>query len=237
MSAAGTLPRLPLSAESRRGPTSALGVALGAEFVVAWRRRGEAFASLAFFAIVATMLPLGMDVSTDLLRAVGSAAIWMAALLSVVLAATRLFGAELHEGALEELLLSTQPLSLIVLARCAAHWLIYCAPLLALGPLIALAYRLAPEQVGAVEATLLLGTPTLTLLAAIGAALTLRMNGSAALLATLVLPLFVPVLIFAGAACGGSNVAANLSLLGALLCASAVLAPAAIAGALRLAVE
>jgi heme exporter protein B len=176
-----------------------------------------------------------------LLRTLGPGVLWVAALLASTLALNRLFGLDHADGTLEQLLLSPEPLVLIVAGKVAAHWLISGLPLVLLTPLLALQFGLDAQATTSLALSLLIGTPALSLVGAIGAALTLDVRGGGVLVALLVLPLYAPVLIFgAGAAvaeAGGTAAEANLLLLGGLLAGAAALAPWATASALRISLE
>jgi len=167
--------------------------------------------------------------------------IWVAALLSSMLSLGRLFAADHADGTLEQMLLGAVPLGVVVMAKGCAHWLVSGLPLVVIAPLIALQYDLAPGLYGVLALSLLLGTPVLSLIGAIGAALTLGLRGGGVLLALLVLPLYVPVLILgAGSvemAGAGLEPDGQLLLLGALLVLAAAFAPWAIAAALRISME
>jgi heme exporter protein B len=211
------------------------------DLLLAWRRRGDVATALLFFLIVASLFPLGVGAEPELLRAIGPGVIWVAALLSSMLSLGRLFEADYADGTLEQLALGAAPLGVVVTAKALAHWLAAGLPLVAIAPLLALQYGLAAELYGVLVISLLLGTPVLSLVGAIGAALTLGLRGGGVLLALLVLPLFVPVLVLgAGAvemAAAGLGGAAQLLLLGALLVGAAAFAPWAIAAALRISLE
>ena len=211
------------------------------DLLLAWRRRGDVATALLFFLIVASLFPLGVGAEPELLRAIGPGVIWVAALLSSMLSLGRLFEADHADGTLEQLALAAAPLAVVVSAKALAHWLAAGLPLVAIAPLLALQYGLEAELYGVLVISLLLGTPVLSLIGAIGAALTLGLRGGGVLLALLVLPLFVPVLVLgAGAvemAAAGLGGAAQLLLLGALLVGAAVFAPWAIAAALRISLE
>ena len=205
------------------------------------RRPGDAATALLFFVIVASLFPLGVGAEPNLLRAVAPGVIWVAALLASMLSLARLFAADHADGTLEQLLLGAAPLAVVAAAKVLAHWLVSGLPLVAIAPLIALQYDLAPELYGTLALSLLLGTPVLGFIGAIGAALTLGLRGAGVLLALLVLPLYVPVLILgAGSvemASAGLAADGQLLLLAALLVVSAVFAPWAIAAALRISTE
>jgi heme exporter protein B len=211
------------------------------DLLLALRRRSDVATALLFVVIVASLFPLGIGAEPNLLRAVAPGVIWVAALLSSMLSLGRLFAADHADGTLEQMLLAAAPLGVVVMAKAAAHWLISGLPLAAIAPLIALQYDLAPGLYGVLVLSLLLGTPVLSLIGAIGAALTLGLRGGGVLLALLVLPLCVPVLILgAGSvemAAAGLQPDGQLLLLGALLVLAAAFSPWAIAAALRIAMD
>ena len=210
------------------------------DLLVAFRRRADVLTTLFFFVIVASLFPLGVGPEPALLRNMAAGVLWVGALLASMLALHRLFASDYADGTLEQMLLSPQPLSLLVLVKVAAHWLTTGLPLVLVAPLLALQFGLDTDSYPVLLAALLLGTPTLSLIGAIGAALTLGLRGSG-LIALLVLPLYVPVLVFGAgaveASAAGLGAAAHLSLLGALLLVTLVFAPWATAAALRIAVE
>lgn len=213
----------------------------GRDLLIAMRRRADVLTTLIFFVIVASLFPLGVGPETAVLRMMGPGVVWVAALLASMLALGRLFAGDYADGTLEQLTLSPQPLSLLVLSKVLAHWLVTGLPLVIVAPIIGLQFDLGADALLILIASLLLGTPTLSLIGAIGAALTLGLRGGGALLSLLVLPLYVPVLIFgAGAVEAGSaglGAAAHLSVLGALLLIALVFSPWATAVAVRIAVE
>jgi heme exporter protein B len=205
------------------------------------RRRADAMTTLFFFVVVASLFPLGIGPEPAVLRMMAPGVLWVAALLSCLLSLNRLFTGDWQDGMLEQLLLVPQPLVVLVLAKIAAHWVIAGLPLVILSPLLGLQYGLSGDALWVLMGSLLLGTPTLSLIGAICAALTLGVRGSSVLTALLVLPLFIPVLIFGAGAVSnhvsGIGAGPNLSLLGASLLLTLVLAPWATSAALRLAVE
>ena len=211
------------------------------DLLLALRRRSDVATALLFFVIVASLFPLGIGAEPERLRSVAPGVIWVAALLSSMLSLARLFAADYADGTLEQMLLGAAPLGVIVAAKSLAHWLVAGLPLVLIAPLIALQYDVATPLYGVLALSLLLGTPILSLIGAIGAALTLGLRGGGVLLALLVLPLYVPVLIMgAGAvemASAGMGGQGQLLLLGAMLVVSAAFAPWAIAAALRISVE
>lgn len=211
------------------------------EVRLAARRRADALGTLVFFVLVSALFPLAVGPEPAQLRAIAPGVLWVGALLAATLALPRLFERDHHDGTLEHLLLATEPLPWLLLAKAVAHWFTTGLPLVLLAPVLALQYDLDTAATTTLCTSLLLGTPTLSLLGSIGAALTLGLRNGAVLLALLVLPLQVPVLVFGAGAVlarqGGLGAQAHLLMLGALLCAATVLAPWASAAALRLAVE
>lgn len=211
------------------------------DLLLALRRRADIANSLLFFVIVVSLFPFGVGPEANLLRAVGPGVLWVAALLASMLALSRMFAADYADGTLEQMLLAPSPLTIVVLGKVLAHWLLTGLPLVALSPVLALQFDMPPNAIGILVATLALGTPVLSLIGAIGAALTLGVRGAGVLTALLVLPLYIPVLILGAgavdAAAGGLDVSAHLSLLGALLLFAAACALWPIGAALRIAVE
>ena len=234
---------LPMPSRTRRPPGALQGMrcAFMRDLRGVLRRRTDAVAALVFFVIVVSLFPLGVGAEPALLRTMAPGVVWVAALLASMLSLARLFADDHQDGTLEQLLLSTTPLPLLVLAKMAAHWLT-SGLLLALGsPLLALQFDLPTSSIGVLATSLLLGTPLLSLIGGIGAALTVGVRGAGVLLSLLVLPLVVPVLIFGagsvGASEAGLGTVAHFSLLGAMLVLALVLAPLAAAAALRIALE
>lgn len=211
------------------------------DLLLAFRRRGDLLTHLFFFVMVVSLFPLGVGPEAQMLRTIAPGILWVTALLSSMLSMGRLFAHDLADGTLEQLLMSPQPLSLLVGAKVFAHWLVSGLPLVLLAPVLALQFDLPADTIGLLFLSLLLGTPVLSLLGALGAALTLGVRGGSVLVGVLVLPLCVPVLIFGAggvsAQMQGLAATAHLQLLGALLAASAALAPWGTAAALRLAVD
>jgi heme exporter protein B len=211
------------------------------ELLLAVRRRGDVLSLLVFFVIVVSLFPFGVGPELETLREIASGVVWVAALLSTMLSLSRLFANDYADGALEQLLLLPLPPALIVLAKIAAHWLLTGLPLALVAPLLGLQYGLTGAPLLVMSIAIAIGSPALSAIGAIGAALTLGLRGGGVLLALLVLPLFVPVLIFgAGAvdsAVHGSPYGAHLLLLSACSIAALVLAPLASAAALRIAIE
>lgn len=209
------------------------------ELRLALRRRGALAQPLVFFAAVATLFPLAIGPDPETLRRIAPGIVWVAVLLAVLLPLEQLFRGDLDDGTLEQLLLSPYPAAPLALAKVIAHWLVSALPLIALAPLVALLLELPVQALPVLLASLLLGTPVLALVGGIAAALTLGLRAGGPLLAVLLLPLYVPVLIFAtGAvdrAVAGLAVAGPLYFLGGVLVLALTLAPMAIAAALRLA--
>jgi heme exporter protein B len=208
---------------------------------LALRQRGDAALAVLFFVLTAMLFPFGVGPEPNLLARIAPGVVWVTALLAVLLSLERLFLADYEDGSLELLVLAPVPLSLVVLAKVAAHWLTTGLPLLIAAPLIAVMYAMPAGAYGVLLAAMALGTPTLSLLGAVGAALTLGARRGGVLIPLLVLPLYIPVLIFGvsavDAALAGLSPRPHLLLLGALLLAALPLAPWAAAAALRQAVE
>ena len=210
------------------------------ELKLAARRPSDALGGLFFFVLVGSLFPLALGPDAALLRQIAPGMVWVAALLAVLLGQHRLFEGDMAECSLEQWLLAPAPLPLLVGLKVAAHWLLGVLPLLLVAPLLGWQYGLDQAVVGVLLASLALGTPSLCLLAALGAALTLGVRGQL-LLALVVLPLSVPILIFGSHAVAqaqqGLSAAPALNLLGACLCLALLAGPWAIAAALRLALE
>jgi heme exporter protein B len=211
------------------------------DLMLAWRRRSDVFSTLFFFVIVVSLFPLGIGPETQLLRSIAPGVVWVAALLASMLALGRMFADDYQDGTLEQLLLTPQPLYLVVLGKIVAQWVVSEIPLILIAPLLGMQYYLPTHTLLVLTITLLIGTPVLSLIGSIGAALTLGLRGANVLLALLILPLYIPVLIFGAAAVDasitGGEVAANIYLLGALLVMSLVFAPWATSAALRISME
>ncbi|MCZ8310071.1 MAG: heme exporter protein CcmB [Magnetospirillum sp.] len=201
------------------------------------RNVGETLTVLAFFVIAATLFPFGIGPEPQILARVATGIVWVVALLASLLPLERLFQAEADEGGLDQLLLAPAPLEALVLAKCAALWLGSAVPLIAVSPIVAAMLQLPSEAFGTLLASLLLGTPSLALLGGIGAALAVGARKGSALLALIVLPLAIPVLIFAVAAVeaqiAGLSVRPHLFLLAGFAVFWLTVAPFAMAAALR----
>ncbi len=211
------------------------------DLLLAIRRQSDVLTTLFFFVIVVSLFPLSVGPEMNMLRAMAPGVVWVAALLASMLSLNRMFSNDYMDGTLEQMLLSPQSLSLLVLGKAFAHWLVTGIPLVIMAPILGIQYDLPAEALVVLTLTLLLGTPVLSLIGAIGAALTLGLRGGSVLISLLVLPLYIPVLIF-GAGAVEANMAgigfdAHLSLLGAFLLASLALAPWATASSLRVSLE
>jgi heme exporter protein B len=208
---------------------------------IALRRRSDTLAALVFFVMVTSLFPLGSGAEPQLLRAMAPGVIWVAALLASMLSLGRMFTEDWNDGTLEQMLLSAHPLALLVMGKIAAHWVASGLLLVLASPLLALQFDLSATATAVLAASLLLGTPVLSLVGAIGAALTVGLRGAGVLLSLLVLPLCIPVLIFGAGSVqaldAGLGVSGHFSLLGALLVLALAGAPAVTAAALRISVE
>jgi len=219
---------------------SAFLVLLRRDLVLAARHPSDWLNPLLFFVIAVSLFPLGVGPEPNMLASIAPGVIWVTALLAAMLAQEGIFRSDFEDGALEQLLTSPQPITVLVLAKVLAHWLVTGVPLILLSPVLGVLLSLSADAIWALTLTLALGTPILTLLGAIGAALVVSLKRGSVLLSLLVLPLCIPVLIFATAAVAsaamGLSIEGHLSLLGAGLALALALAPVAIAGALRVTV-
>jgi heme exporter protein B len=211
------------------------------DLTLAMRRRADVLTTLFFFVIVVSLFPLGVGPEINTLRLMGPGVVWVAALLASMLSLGRLFSADYIDGTLEQLVLVPQPLALLVLGKVLAHWLVSGVPLVLIAPLLGVQYGLSAQALVVLVISLLLGTPVLSLIGAIGAALTLGLRGGGVLVSLLVLPLYIPVLIFGAgsveASVTGLGAEAHLSLLGAILAPALVFTPWAAGWALRISME
>lgn len=211
------------------------------DLTLALRRRSDVLTTFFFFIIVVSLFPLGLGPEPNTLRSIAPGVVWVAALLASMLALVRLFASDFHDGTLEQLALCPQPLVLLVTAKVLAHWLVTGLPLVLIAPVLGLQFDLPEASLGVMTLALLLGTPCLSVIGSIGAALTLGVRGAGGLLALLVLPLYIPVLIFGAgavsASAAGMEVGGHLSLLGAFLLIALALGPWASAAAIRIALE
>lgn len=211
------------------------------DLLLAVRRQSDVFITLFFFIIVVSLFPLSVGPEMNLLRTMAPGVVWVAALLASMLSLGRMFSNDYLDGTLEQMLLSPQSLSILVLGKAFAHWLVSGVPLVLMAPVLGIQYDLPVDALMVLTGALLLGTPVLSLIGAIGAALTLGLRGGGVLVSLLVLPLYIPILIF-GAGAVEANMAgiafdAHLSLIGAFLLASLVFAPWAAASSLRVSLE
>jgi heme exporter protein B len=208
---------------------------------LASRQGGDTSLVLGFFVIAVVLFPLGVGPEPAVLQRIGAGIVWVAALLAALLSLDRLFQSDYQDGGLELLALSSLPLELAVLAKCAAHWVATGLPLALISPFLAFLVDLDPEAIPTLTLGLLIGTPALSLIGSVGAALTLGARRQGALLSLLVLPLYVPPLVFGAgaveASVAGTGARAHLLILGALTLAALPLCPWASAAALRQALE
>jgi heme exporter protein B len=211
------------------------------DLILAWRRRADVLATLFFFIIVASLFPLGIGPEPQTLRTIAPGIVWVAALLASMLSLGRIFGNDYQDGTLEQLLLTRQPAYLVVLGKVLAHWLVSEVPLVVIAPVLGLQFGLSENSLAIIVVSLLLGTPVLSLIGSIGAALTLGLRAANVLIALLVLPLYIPVLIFGTGAIeatvNGTTTQPWLLLLGATLVLALVFAPWAASAALKISVE
>jgi heme exporter protein B len=211
------------------------------DLMLAWRRRADILSTVFFFIIVVSLFPLGIGPETQLLRSIAPGVIWVAALLASMLSLNRLFANDLQDGTLEQLLLTPQPLFLTVLGKILAHWIVSEIPLVLIAPLVGLQFDVTGKTLLILVISLLVGTPVLSLIGAVGAALTLGLRGGGVLISILVLPLYIPALIFGAGAVEASIIGADptphLYLLGAFAIVSLIFSPWATAAALKISIE
>lgn len=217
------------------------GAVVRRDLLLAVRQRADVVNTLLFFVVVVTMVPLGVGNEPNLLRAIAPGVVWVAALLAAILSLGRLFAADYSDGTLEQMLLSAEPLVVIVLGKAFAHWLTTGVPVTAMAALLGIMFDLGAIPTLVLMASLALGTPALSLVGAVGAALTLGIRGGGVLISLLILPLYVPVLILGAgsveAVAAGLDSTPYLLLLAALALLAVVAAPWAVAAALRISVE
>ena len=215
--------------------------ALKREIALALRQKGEVLTPLVFFVVIASLFPLGVGPESALLLRMAPGVLWVSALLAAMLSLQRLFAMDYADGSLEQMALSATPLGLLVVAKALSHFLLSGLPLVLMAPVLGLQFGMEGRSLGILMLTLLLGTPTLSLIGSIGAALTLGVRGAGVLLSLLILPLYIPVLIFGAGAveadAAGLGVGGHLSLLAALLVLSVFFAPLATTAALRISLE
>jgi len=221
--------------------TSAFFAIIRRDLILAFRRRAEIANPLFFFVLVVTLFPLGIGAQPKLLQAMAPGVIWVSALLAAMLSLDSLFRSDFDDGSLEQMLLSSHPVSVLVLGKIMAHWLVTGLPLLLIAPLLALFLGLPEQALGTLLLTLVLGTPVLSLIGAIGVALTVGLRRGGMILSLLVLPLYIPVLIFASnavdMAATGLPVSAQINILTAILLIALVLAPLPAAAALKMSIN
>ncbi len=207
------------------------------DLLLAYRHRSELINPLLFFVIIISLFPLALGPESRVLSTIASGVVWVSALLAALLSLDTVFRSDFHDGALEQIVLSPQPLTLLVFAKVLAHWCVTGVPLILVSPLLASMLHIKEEALGTLMLTLLLGTPVLSLVGSVGVALTVGLRRGGMLLSILVLPLYIPVLIFAAGAVNdaalGLDVSAQLAFLGSMLVLSITLTPLAIAAALR----
>jgi heme exporter protein B len=220
---------------------SALLAMIRRDLLLVMRRKSEVLTALFFFVVVTSLFPLGVGADASLLRKIAPGVIWVAALLATLLGLNRMFATDYVDGALEQIVLSPQPLVLLIAGKIIAHWIVCGLPLVILAPIIGIQFGLDSSSLYVLMGTLLLGTPVLSLLGSIGAALTLGVRGGSVLMSLLILPLYTPVLIFgAGAVYANSvglNISGHFSLLGALLILALAFVPWVSAVAVKIAIE
>ena len=231
---------MPLFREPEGGAGVAIRATLKRDLVLMMRRRSEVLNPLVFFALVITLFPIGISPDPELLATIAPGLLWVAALLAALLSLDSLFRSDYDDGSLEQLLLSPQPLPALALAKVAVHWLLTGLPLALMAPLLGIMLSLPAGSYAVLALSLALGSASLSLIGAIGAALTVGLSRGGVLLSLLVLPLYIPVLIFGAgavqAAILGDGVSAHLAILGALLAVALSLAPWAIAASLRISI-
>ena len=220
---------------------SAFSAVYARDLRLALRRRIEALLPVVFFIVAVSLFPLGVGPEPQTLRVIAAGVVWVCALLASMLSVSNLYALDHADGSLEQMLLSGHPATMMAAAKAAAHWTITGAPLVLAAPVIGLLLDMSPQGLVVLVGTLLLGTPILSLLGGVGAALTLGLRSAGVLLILLILPLSIPALIFGAGAVGavdsGISVSGHFSLLGALLIITSLTAPPATAVALRIALE
>ena len=211
------------------------------DLLLALKQKSDIVQTLFFFAVLVTLVPLGVGAETNLLRSMAPGVVWVAALLAALLSLPRLFAHDWADGTLEQMLISAEPLTVIVLAKVSAHWLVTGVPMTVFSLVFGVMFDLPLEETWVLTAALALGTPVLSLVGAIGAALTLGLRAGSVLTSLLVLPLYIPVLVFgAGAAVQVAmsvSPAAYLMVTGALTLFALAAAPFAVAAALRISMQ
>ena len=211
------------------------------EIALAMRQKGEVLTPLVFFIVIASLFPLGVGPESALLLRMAPGVLWVSALLAAMLSLQRMFASDYADGSLEQMLLSSTPLALLVAAKALSHFLLSGLPLVLVAPVLGLQFGLDGPALGILMLSLLVGTPTLSLIGSIGASLTLGVRGAGVLLSLLILPLYIPVLIFGAGAveayASGLGPGGHLSLLAALLVLALFFAPLATTAALKISLE
>lgn len=211
------------------------------DLLIAYRRKSDVLTGLIFFVIVVSLFPLGVGPEPNQLRQMAPGILWVAALLAAMLSLGRMFSFDYLDGTLEQMIAGAAPLGIIVSAKILAHWLVSGLPLVVIAPVLGIMFDLPGESLRVLVVSLIIGTPVLSLIGAVGAALTIGVRGGGVLISLLILPLYVPVLIFGaggvGAQASGMGGDAHLMLLGAFLALSLLFAPLAAAIGLRISLE
>lgn len=231
----------PPNQPSPLGMGAVLLAVLRREIALALRQKGEVLTPLVFFIVIASLFPLGVGPESALLLRMAPGVLWVSALLAAMLSLQRMFASDYADGSLEQMLLSPTPLTLLVAAKALSHFVLSGLPLVLVAPVLGLQFGLDGRSLGILMLSLLLGTPTLSLIGSIGASLTLGVRGAGVLLSLLILPLYIPVLIFGAGAveadASGLGAGGHLSLLAALLVLSLFFAPLATTAALKISLE
>jgi len=212
------------------------------DLLLAMRRRSEIFTVLFFFIVVISLFPLGISTEDQVLKQIAPGVVWVAALLASTLALDRLFSDDYGDGTLEQMTLAPVSLPIVVLAKMIAHWLLTGLPLVLISPLVGLFYHLPFESIKVMMLVLLLGTPVLSMLGAIAAALTLGLRGGGVLVSLLVLPLYIPVLVYGAGAIStsmveGLSIQPYVLLLSAFMLLAIIFSPWATAAAIKISIE
>lgn len=214
---------------------------IGRDLTLAYRGKADVLTTLFFFIIVVSLFPFGVGPETNQLRLMAPGILWVAALLASMLSLGRLFSFDHLDGTLEQMLLGGAPLGAIVVGKVFAHWLVSGLPLVVMAPVLGLMFDLPGRELSVLTLSLLIGTPVLSLIGSVGAALTLGLRAGGVLVSLLILPLYVPVLIFGAGAVGavsaGLEPSAHLMLLAAFLVVSLLFAPLAASAGLRISTE
>jgi len=218
-----------------------LGLVIRRDLLLAMRRRSDVLTTLVFFVMVVSLFPLGVGPEPEMLRKMAPGVVWVAALLASMLSLARMFSADHLDGTLEQMLLAPQSFSMLVLGKIMGHWLLSGLPLVLIAPVLGVQFDMSTDALIVLLISLLLGTPVLSMIGAIGAALTLGLRGGGVLVSLLVLPLCIPVLIFGTAAVdavtAGMDYTTNLALLGAFMLFALTFTPLVTAQALKISME